>query len=137
MIKKTFTLKYSVKILIQVLERYIVSQFGVNRCKKRHSQFTDKQIMDVSSSSPPCTDFIDLMNNTDSLDEHHLKQRIGDNGLEDEMVPSYDFQPIRPSTAVGLSHDLAGSSTCTAAKNLESASDFKPIPTWPNRVIQH
>ncbi|CAA7038701.1 unnamed protein product [Microthlaspi erraticum] len=84
---------------------------------------TDKQIMDRSSSSPPCTDFIDLMNNTcDSLDDHHLKQRIGDNGV-DEMVPSYDFQPIRPNTAaVGLSHDLAG-------------SDFKPISTWPNKVL--
>lgn len=101
------------------------------------SQFTDKQIMDISSSSPPSTDFIDLMNNTDSHDDDHQKlTRIGDNGLE-EMVPSYDFQPIRPYTAGGLSHsalDLAGSTTSTAAR-VWSATDFKPISTSFNRVI--
>ncbi|VVA96052.1 unnamed protein product [Arabis nemorensis] len=103
------------------------------------SQFMDKQIMDLSSSSPPSTDFIDLMNNSsDSQEDDHRKHRIGDNGLEskkEEIVPSYDFQPIRSYTAGGLSHsalDLAGSTTSTSAR-VWSPSDFKPISTSSNR----
>lgn len=50
------------------------------------SQFMDKQIMDLSRSKSH-SDFIDLMNPTD------------DNGgvrKTEEILPSYDFQPIRP-----------------------------------------
>ncbi|KFK37621.1 hypothetical protein AALP_AA3G007100 [Arabis alpina] len=94
------------------------------------SQFMDKQIMDLSSSSsPPSTDFIDLMNTTD---DDHQKHQIGLESNKEEIVPSYDFQPIRPYTAAGLSHsalDLAGS---TSAR-VWSASDFKPISTSSNK----
>ncbi|CAH2055377.1 unnamed protein product, partial [Thlaspi arvense] len=95
-------------------------------------QFTEKQIMDLSSSSPPATDFIDLMNNTTNS---HYKLRLGEDGLEsskEEMVPSYDFQPIRHNTAVGLSQsalNLAGSTTAT----VWSPSDSKPVSTLSNR----
>ncbi|ESQ49977.1 hypothetical protein EUTSA_v10020517mg [Eutrema salsugineum] len=103
-------------------------------------QFMDKQIMDLSSSSPPSSDFIDLNNNntTNSHDDDHQKQRVGDNGLDsnkEEIVPSYDFHPIRPNTTVGLSHsalDLAGSTTYTASRVL-SASDSKPVSILSNR----
>ncbi|KAL9289966.1 hypothetical protein AtEden1_Chr3g0157041 [Arabidopsis thaliana] len=94
-------------------------------------QFMDKQIMDLSSSSSsPSTDFIDLMNNHDG-DDHQKKQVIGDNGLDSKkevIVPSYDFHPIRPTTAARLSHsalDLAGSTT----RVNWSASDYKPVST--------
>ncbi|XP_057983861.1 extensin [Malania oleifera] len=50
------------------------------------SQFMDKQIMDLSSASQK-NDFIDLMN---PQEEH-----IG-GGKKDEILPNYDFQPIRP-----------------------------------------
>ncbi|EFH60534.1 hypothetical protein ARALYDRAFT_477359 [Arabidopsis lyrata subsp. lyrata] len=92
--------------------------------------------MDLSSSSsPPSTDFIDLMNNQD--DDHQKKQVIGDDGLDSkkaEILPSYDFHPIRPTTAATrLSHsalDLAGSTTTsTAARVHWSASEFKPVST--------
>lgn len=98
--------------------------------------------MDLSSSSPPSTYFTDLLNNTDSLEDDHHKHRIVHNGLDstkEEIVPSYDFQPIRPPTTVGLSHsalDLAGSTTTSSAARVWSASDFKvPSSTSPNRVI--
>ncbi|CAE5965746.1 unnamed protein product [Arabidopsis arenosa] len=89
--------------------------------------------MDLSSSSsPPSTDFIDLMNNHD--DDHQV---IGDDGLDskkEEILPSYDFHPILPTTATRLSHsalDLAGSTTTsTPARVHWSASDFKPVSTW-------
>jgi len=101
-------------------------------------QFMDKQIMDLSSSSSlPSTDFIDLMNNHDG-DDHQKKQVIGDNGLDSKkevIVPSYDFHPIRPTTAARLSHsalDLAGSTT----RVNWSASDYKPVSTTsPNTVL--
>ncbi|CAL9219257.1 unnamed protein product [Arabidopsis halleri] len=101
-------------------------------------QFMDKQqIMDLSSSSsPPSSDFIDLMNNHD--DDHQKKQVIGDDGVDskkEEILPSYDFHPIRPTTAATrLSHsalDLAGSTTTSTATRVHwSASDFKPVSTW-------
>lgn len=81
--------------------------------------------MDLSSSSPqPSTDFIDLMNNQEQ------KHRISDNGfdsMKEEIVPSYDFQPIRPSTAA---LDLAGATTTSTAARV-NYSDFKPISTSP------
>ncbi|XP_010435634.1 PREDICTED: proline-rich receptor-like protein kinase PERK9 [Camelina sativa] len=64
------------------------------------------QFMDLSSSSPS-TDFNDLLN-----DHHHNKQK-------EEIVPSYDFQPIRSTSAAPLSHspsDLLGSTTTTSPK---------------------
>ncbi|VVB14495.1 unnamed protein product [Arabis nemorensis] len=83
--------------------------------------FLDKQIMD-------------LMNDNNSQDGgDHQKHRIGDNGLESKkeaIFPSYDFQPIRPNTTVGLSHsalDLAGSVNSTASRVW--ASDLQPIST--------
>ncbi|KAI8019773.1 hypothetical protein LOK49_LG04G03622 [Camellia lanceoleosa] len=49
------------------------------------SQFMDKQIMDLSNSQ----------NNSDFID---LENHIG-SGKKEEIVPSYDFQPIRPIVA--------------------------------------
>uniref|UniRef100_A0A5B6Z8F3 DUF1421 domain-containing protein n=1 Tax=Davidia involucrata TaxID=16924 RepID=A0A5B6Z8F3_DAVIN len=51
------------------------------------SQFMDKQIMDLSNSQSN-NDFIDFMN----PQEDHS----GGGGKKEEIVPSYDFQPIRP-----------------------------------------
>ncbi|XP_022739377.1 vacuolar protein sorting-associated protein 27 isoform X2 [Durio zibethinus] len=77
------------------------------------SQFMDKQIMDLtSSSSPPQStnkDFIDLMNHPQNEDDHNHGSGFstGNNGIsnKEEIFPSYDFQPIRP---VSTSLDGAG-----------------------------
>ncbi|KAL3526083.1 hypothetical protein ACH5RR_014455 [Cinchona calisaya] len=56
------------------------------------SQFMDKQIMDLSNSQSTHNsnnDFIDLINPSD---HHHL----GNSDNKEEILPSYDFQPIRP-----------------------------------------
>ncbi|KAJ4831505.1 hypothetical protein Tsubulata_004737 [Turnera subulata] len=82
------------------------------------SQFMDKQIMDLTSpshqslgsSSPKHStkDFIDLMNppqDDDVQHQHHNHNHY--NGINrEDILPSYDFQPIRP---------LDSSSTTTAA----------------------
>ncbi|EOA30352.1 hypothetical protein CARUB_v10013474mg [Capsella rubella] len=103
------------------------------------SQFMDKQIMDPPSlSPPPSTDFTHLINNQDHYD--HQKHLLGDTGGFDSniIVPSYDFLPIRPSSAAPLSHsalDLAAGSTATTESRVySSASDFKPISTLPNNT---
>lgn len=49
------------------------------------SQFMDKQIMDLSNSQRSDNDIIDLMNPPQ-------EDLIGN---KEEIVPSYDFQPIR------------------------------------------
>ncbi|CAF1885302.1 hypothetical protein YC2023_014051 [Brassica napus] len=84
------------------------------------TRFSDKQIMD-------------LMNDNISNDGDHQRSRVDDtNDLvskKEAIVPSYDFQPIRPNATVGLSHsalDLAGSVNSTAARGF-TASDFYPV----------
>ncbi|KAJ4912040.1 hypothetical protein Rs2_06661 [Raphanus sativus] len=83
--------------------------------------FSDKQIMD-------------LMNDNNSNDGDHQRLGVGDNDLaskKEAIVPSYDFQPIRPNSTVGLSHsalDLAGSVNSTGAR-VWGASDVLPVPT--------
>ncbi len=60
------------------------------------SQFMDKQIMDLSAGSQS-NDFINLM----SPEDDHLTAGGGMGSKKEEIVPSYDFQPIRPT---GSSH---------------------------------
>ncbi|GAV70247.1 DUF1421 domain-containing protein [Cephalotus follicularis] len=63
------------------------------------SQFMDKQIMDLSSSIQNSKDFIDLMNQPpqqDDEEEDNNSSTSGVNGRKEEILPSYDFQPLRP-----------------------------------------
>ncbi|KAI9075567.1 hypothetical protein K1719_042473 [Acacia pycnantha] len=66
--------------------------------------FMDKQIMDLTQGSSSGKDFIDLMSHpkeeegADAEGEaprgsHHP---IGGNGIKEDIIPSYDFHPIRP-----------------------------------------
>ncbi|KAK4417798.1 hypothetical protein Salat_2192500 [Sesamum alatum] len=83
------------------------------------SQYMDKQIMDLSNSQGPAAtnnnssssnnDFIDFMNRPPEKKE--------------DIVPSYDFMPIRP--AVGPS-----SPTAARSSNFESGDDDAPHRTW-------
>ncbi|KAL4568342.1 hypothetical protein LXL04_023952 [Taraxacum kok-saghyz] len=65
------------------------------------SPFMDKQIMDLSSSQNKNNaekDFMDLNNQPPQEDEQH-DVVVGDDDKKDEILPSYDFQPIRPITS--------------------------------------
>lgn len=84
------------------------------------SQYMDKQIMDLSNSQSSATanninsgssntEFIDFMNRPAEKKE--------------EIVPSYDFMPIRP--AVGSSSPKAGRSA-----NFDSDNEDAPLRTW-------
>ncbi|KAF7819544.1 bromodomain-containing protein 4 [Senna tora] len=78
--------------------------------------FMDKQIMDLTQGSSQSKDFIDLMGHPKEEEEvdvegearrggHHS---IGGNGIKKEdIVPSYDFQPIRPlgTSSQSSNHD--------------------------------
>ncbi|KAI3813138.1 hypothetical protein L1987_17854 [Smallanthus sonchifolius] len=69
------------------------------------SQFMDKQIMDLSNSqnkNTADTDFMDL--NIHPPQEDH-DDDVGDGGdKKDEILPNYDFQPIRPIVSSHLSN---------------------------------
>ncbi|KAI4350657.1 hypothetical protein L6164_005091 [Bauhinia variegata] len=79
--------------------------------------FMDKQIMDLSqgSSQTQSKDFIDLANHLkeeekDNGEAHLATHQIDGNGIrKEDIVPSYDFQPIRPLGASTLpsSYDSA------------------------------
>lgn len=99
------------------------------------SQFTDKQIMDLSSS--PSTgnnkiDFLDLVNS---------RQDVNVSGAKEEIVPSYEFHPIRPigssssppmsnadSSNVGGARvwNSADSKTNTGIRNYGSLESMEP-----------
>ncbi|CAI9758574.1 unnamed protein product [Fraxinus pennsylvanica] len=81
------------------------------------SQFMDKQIMDLSNSQTNNNnsneDFIDFINRP--LEDHNRRK--------DDIVPNYDFLPIRP----------AGGSTQSPpprSLNFDSGNDDAPIRTW-------
>lgn len=117
------------------------------------SQFMDKQIMDLTSSSTahdlvsssslkPITssssrDFIDLMNPPQDDNQHHHNQQaqynsntssnfgsVGDNGIrKEEIVPSYDFQPIR-SVASSLDSSVVSLGAPTASSRVWNSAEF-------------
>lgn len=68
------------------------------------SHYMDKQIMDLSNSQRT-SDFIDLINSHDA-------DRVGGDGgaasNKDEILPSYDFQPLRPVGVSQLSNIDSG-----------------------------
>ncbi|KAE9612697.1 hypothetical protein Lalb_Chr06g0175821 [Lupinus albus] len=104
--------------------------------------FMDKQIMDLtygsSSHNHQTKDFIDLMKNqNDDVQQHHHHheiQQTKDNEInKDDIVPSYDFQPIRSLS----------SSNYTSAPNLDPAfwnnsdhSNSNPIPNSSKPIIK-
>ncbi|KAG8637806.1 YLP motif-containing protein 1 isoform X2 [Manihot esculenta] len=113
----------------------------------------DKQIMDLTSSSTahdlvsssslkPITssssrDFIDLMNPPQDDNQHHHNQQaqynsntssnfgsVGDNGIrKEEIVPSYDFQPIR-SVASSLDSSVVSLGAPTASSRVWNSAEF-------------
>lgn len=109
------------------------------------SHFMDKQIMDLSSSSLSSSshngkDFIDLMNLPQ--EENHQRQRsgviddgAGDNGFDsqkEEIMPSYDFQPIRPIS--GLSQSATNLAGSVNSPRVWNSADSKPNSASPVRV---
>ncbi|KAL4653384.1 hypothetical protein ACB092_01G298900 [Castanea dentata] len=90
--------------------------------------YMDKQIMDLSLSptqhQQQSKDLMDLMNH-EELEQQQQQQEVGNddsnvNIKKEEMVPSYDFQPIRP-----LSSDQS------ARPWTSSSSDSIPISSKP------
>ncbi|XVF18239.1 hypothetical protein REPUB_Repub11eG0004300 [Reevesia pubescens] len=106
------------------------------------SQYMDKQIMDLtssSSSSPPESsnkDFIDLMNHPQNEDNHNQGSGFSsaaNNGInnKEEIFPSYDFQPIRPvstslDAAVVTNNPRSWSSIDSKTKNYGSLDSLEP-----------
>ncbi|CAJ1946659.1 unnamed protein product [Sphenostylis stenocarpa] len=99
--------------------------------------FMDKQIMDLthgsSTTQQHSKDFIDLMKHEPSQQHHHhlregdddeQEEKARDNGINrDEIVPSYDFQPIRPLTA--SSYDSAPNFSAAFSRPWNSDSNSK------------
>ncbi|KAF9605326.1 hypothetical protein IFM89_015981 [Coptis chinensis] len=84
-------------------------------------EFMDKQIMDLSrSQTNDDSSIFDLFNPPQEEDEQHRKK----NTKDDVILPSYDFQPIRPV----ISHSSAG--------NLEVGNNNTTVGTGttPTRV---
>nr|ACZ74657.1 hypothetical protein [Phaseolus vulgaris] len=101
--------------------------------------FMDKQIMDLTHGSSTAhqhtKDFIDLMKHEPPQQQHHHQHREEDddeeeeekargNGIsKDDIVPSYDFQPIRPLAA--SSYDSAPSFAAAFSRPWNSESNSK------------
>ncbi|KAK9036096.1 hypothetical protein V6N11_078113 [Hibiscus sabdariffa] len=90
------------------IKKKLKDQFLASSSSNRRRQFMDKQIMDFtsSSSSPPqdsSKDYTDLINHPQNEDIHNQGSGFsaGNNGInnKEEIIPSYDFQLIRPVSA--------------------------------------
>lgn len=81
------------------------------------SQFMDKQIMDLSRSqnSNSNTDIFDLLNPQE--EEEKKKQK-------DDILPNYDFQPIRPVNSVNL--EGGNSNNVLGGTRVWNSADSKP-----------
>ena len=99
--------------------------------------YMDKQIMDLSLSptqhQQQSKDLMDLMNHEELEQQQQHQQQIGNddynvNIKKEEMVPSYDFQPIRP-----LSSDQSGRPWTSSSSDSIPISS-KPAATTPIRV---
>lgn len=110
------------------------------------SQFMDKQIMDLSAeggggSSPSQSkiDFIDFMKTQE--DHHHVGGGSGGGGggngnvnnKKDEILPNYDFQPIRHAGFSSQSPNLDGVNAGGGSRVWNSA-DSKADTTTGIRV---
>uniref|UniRef100_A0A2N9FIP9 DUF1421 domain-containing protein n=1 Tax=Fagus sylvatica TaxID=28930 RepID=A0A2N9FIP9_FAGSY len=86
--------------------------------------YMDKQIMDLSLSptqqEQESKDFIDLIN----------QQHANDNINKEEIVPSYDFQPIRPWIS---SSDSTTTTTATPIRNYGSVDSTEPAKVIPEK----
>lgn len=84
----------------------------------------DKQIMDLSNSqnkNTADTDFMDLNIHPHQEDHHH---DVGDGGdKKDEILPNYDFQPIRPIVSSQLSNF---ESSNVGGARVWSSAEFEP-----------
>ncbi|KAJ8774942.1 hypothetical protein K2173_019946 [Erythroxylum novogranatense] len=107
------------------------------------SQFMDKQIMDLtaapSSSSPNhvTKDFLDLMKMDHPQNDDHDPRFESDNAIKkDEILPSYDFHPIRPlAGALTLDSSFGGSSPPASASAARGwGSDSKSGSAAANNV---
>ncbi|KAK4752681.1 hypothetical protein SAY87_021479 [Trapa incisa] len=96
------------------------------------SQYMDKQIMDLALSGSGQTtqgkDFIGLMKHPE--EEHQSGRNVGgeiDELRAEEIVPSYDFQPIRPvSTGISSPKSLSldGGSSTRAWSSVDNRTDI-------------
>ncbi|GJN05686.1 hypothetical protein PR202_ga23339 [Eleusine coracana subsp. coracana] len=100
------------------------------------SQFMDKQILGLAASAAPSAggggsvDLSDLMIPEDGEDRLRRRRSVGSaNGTTDDLLPSYDFQPIRttaaaaaaaaPQTSWGSLDSKAPSASASASYNLK------------------
>ncbi|CAO2193846.1 unnamed protein product [Urochloa humidicola] len=108
------------------------------------SQFMDKQILGLAASASPSggggggagsVDLSDLMIPTPQEDvEDRLRRRRSSssaNGIADDVLPSYDFQPIRTAAATAAPAPQASwgsldSKAPSASYNLKSAGILEP-----------
>ncbi|KAL3526397.1 hypothetical protein ACH5RR_011053 [Cinchona calisaya] len=103
------------------------------------SEFMDKQIMDHSNND----DFLDLINSPEEDHHHHSHRHVGGGASDkkDEILPSYDFQPILP-IGTSLSLSLSPPRTSRAWNSGDTKTNSSGIKTYssfdsfePGRVI--
>lgn len=86
------------------------------------SQFMDKQIMDLSNSQSN-NDFINLMNPSDDRD-------VTGGDKKEDILPSYDFQPIRPLGAASSSPSIVDSGNVRARNSPDNNSSTNNIRNY-------
>ncbi|CAA7410311.1 unnamed protein product [Spirodela intermedia] len=87
------------------------------------SQFMDKQIMELSASGAQSSDLLDLLNPP----EKHRSNGAGsgDGGKKDDILPNYDFQPIRSVGSSPPPATVEGGRAWGSMDSIPTSSNFR------------
>ncbi|CAA6673094.1 unnamed protein product [Spirodela intermedia] len=87
------------------------------------SQFMDKQIMELSASGAQSSDLLDLLNPP----EKHRSNGAGsgDGGKKDDILPNYDFQPIRNVGSSPPPATVEGGRAWGSMDSIPTSSNFR------------
>lgn len=95
------------------------------------NQFMDKQIMDLSNSQSN-SDFINLMNPSDD-------HRVTGGDKREDILPSYDFQPIRPASSSPSTVDSGNVRAWNSADDVSTTNNIRNYSSFdslePAKVI--
>lgn len=87
------------------------------------SQFMDKQIMELSASGAHSSDLLDLL---DPPEKHRSNGTgSGAGGKKDDMLPNYDFQPIRSVGSSPAPATVEGGKAWGSVDSIPTSSNFR------------
>lgn len=88
--------------------------------------------MDLSRSPNTTTDIFDLLNPQEKHNDTSTTTTVANKELKQDVLPSYDFQPIRPLTTASSTNNIEPTNTNASVARVWNSADSKPNPSTTN-----